>query len=401
VQRCESATSYLVPHLPNNEPDNFFRFQVPVIDPIHCTLTQFFRDATTYPSEPTTRVISFLLFSLFAAVLLVAGFESTRSSAKLVASSVAMLAFCSQFMGVSMALPFIWLPSYLFSYAYIPTPPASLAPRNVLLRILITSAITLIVAIVMMNSMKDTYPPTETHAAQQRPSHWLVSIIQYIFQITGLSTFAEQHKDQHPINWLFLIFQYFPIGMPLLWVSFGNQGKINANSKKLEVTMKSLKSSETAKRLYSMTTGILAFLHIVAIQTFLNHTYLSTSSTPSSFPFEPLLQLLKTSILYGGKNGNLRSLPAYFLLVEIISVTLTMGLFVAYEGGFQSLLLYLVGSVFIGPGASLCAFGMFKEMWYMEKLEKGLAVLKKEEESGKEKEKAKDGLKKKRQSKMA
>ncbi|KAJ3410815.1 hypothetical protein HDV05_003210 [Chytridiales sp. JEL 0842] len=338
TQKCDPFDStYLVPPTPANQAhDHFYRLNVPYLDTLHCWMTQFFMDAFRYPSYTVGNFVAQLIFSTFAGILLLVAIEASRSSAKLAAKSTAFVAFVSQALGASIAIPFVWLPSWLYSYAYVPASKRTpLAQPTVLLRTAVAVGVFLIISIVMIAVKPET--PT----------------------------------SEHPLTYFVLIFLYWPIVMPIVWTPIT---PTPTTLTKAETLKRAIQSSTTARKIYSSATGVLTILYIFTVQVYWrNISVLGYKSNP----LEPIWNLFNDAFLLGTAAPN--TLPAYFLLVDTLSLVVTMTIWVAHEGGVKSMAAFLVGCVFIGPGAAVCAYAMSLRMEETDRLE---AELKREKGKG-------------------
>ncbi|KAJ3011752.1 UNVERIFIED_CONTAM: hypothetical protein HDU68_001538 [Siphonaria sp. JEL0065] len=285
-------------------------------------------------AEATDGVILALIVSIALPFLTLVAVESTRGSSRGPCGSFSLIGSLSQMMGISLILPFIWLPSLTWSQpaAKANNPElfskVSLGSPTVINRIAIGLFLTASVALLL--------------------------------------------NPKNPVNFeiIVAIFQYLPTVLPLLWASFTLSKLAN---KKSTTIPEAQASSDRAIHIY------------YAIGIITSILYIYSCLVPLSLPLEDFLpsvyNLAKFAISHPSDRGQLMN---WFLFGEWISVSITSSIFIAFEsavlgdGWVLAPFLFLARGLLIGNGASLMLFAVWREKKIMERLRAALKGKKRE-----------------------
>ncbi|KAJ3410814.1 hypothetical protein HDV05_003209 [Chytridiales sp. JEL 0842] len=307
-----SYTCTLTPQQPLNTSDlPYLHTGLPYFDFISCFITQFFAAAQT--DKLYGQISMGLLAGPFLSILLLVGIESTRQHKSYTPlSSFALFGTLAQFIGVSIAFPLVWLPSFLTFYKAPTTqsPPAPLGPSAKIGRITIGIILFMGVCVVLGRTTGSTY------------------------------------------HVMLVVFQYFPILLPVIW----SKPLLSSASKQPAGALKgglaaALDSSRVAVSGFKILQLLTTIAHWRSILIFL-FTHPSPASAVSSF-----VEFVQTHPTQLDK----AQLPSFFFLVETISLVFSIGLFVCSESGLEGLGTYLVYTLLMGPGGALMTYCMGRE----------------------------------------
>ncbi|GBF94185.1 hypothetical protein Rsub_07172 [Raphidocelis subcapitata] len=146
---------------PKGPQPEFLRLGNPFLDGLHCLVTPFFLDCV---ATPVGRFWVLKTLEVCTPLVVFMALEESRSSARgLVRATVAVLAL-SQLLGVSVALPCLWVPSFLLLSR--PRVAGAFLPAGKVPAIVASQAITLAFTAVLVCAA--TFPP----AAAQRAVVW-------------------------------------------------------------------------------------------------------------------------------------------------------------------------------------------------------------------------------------
>ncbi|KAI9330063.1 hypothetical protein BDR26DRAFT_871769 [Obelidium mucronatum] len=305
----------LLPPPKFDQPDPFLRTHLPFIDGELCMITQTF-------AEATNREIMGLIASLVIPMWVLVAVESTRGTAKGPCGSFSIIGTISQVIGISIAIPSLWLPSFAWSQ------PIALAkqPENF-------SKVTL-GSVAIMNR------------------------IAFGFTLFTLSVFLVAFPA-FDYNITIAIFQYLPTLLPVLWASF----TLTSHAKNRSTTIPDAQaSSNRAKHIYY------ALIVVSTLQ------YISMCLIPLVFISNNETTIASLVRFAHSYPSDIRQLMNWFLLGEYISVTISILLFVSLEcvllgeNAIVACLLFLGRGLVIGNGASLLVFCVWREEKIMERL---------------------------------
>ncbi|ETW08487.1 hypothetical protein H310_01057 [Aphanomyces invadans] len=300
---------------PDGAPDPFLRLGVPSLDNQVCVLTQFFKDCRDFPSPLVATIANALLFGTALSNTVFVGFEATRSDSRGAAASASLTAFLMQYIGISVIIPAVWFPSFLYSHA---TPLAHQAPVS---------------------------RPAAISIAQPR---LLVFIALANVVVGAMLLYLGFAPDSSSYSIAFFVFQFLPIASPWLWPLFRST---TPSSVKDAVT-----SSVTATQIYYAFAVLFSLHHWVGF-------VVPLIFTPDTTPLSNLATLWAFLKKLPQES---RALPTWFLLLDGISLTATNALIVATEqqtfaSTVTSLLLFAAQSVVVGPGAAFMLFCASRE----------------------------------------
>ncbi|EQC35046.1 hypothetical protein SDRG_07286 [Saprolegnia diclina VS20] len=314
--RCVHAPYPLAPA--DGADDGFVRTGIVGMDNFLCIFTHFFLDSQASPIPSRVEMTNHLLSSALLGVALFMGLESTRQRARGPCAWPALTATMYQLLGISVVLPMMWIPSFLYSY------PQSLG--------------------------KAVAVPLPVHELTLGASPLLVTIA-FGTAAFGAIFFVMIHSTGLDFQRAFVIFQFwpsvFPLLLPLLRVLVSNP-----STKASATTV-----SRVASGLYRLFALALTLHH----WTFLVAPLVRRGSVA---PLRDLSAFLLSMPLDANQ-----AIPLWFLLVDAISLTTSMALLVVSESSSahglgraaRSLVLFMLATIALGPGAAFSLFCASRE----------------------------------------
>ncbi|KAI9330061.1 hypothetical protein BDR26DRAFT_922634 [Obelidium mucronatum] len=287
-----------------------------------CYLTQFFGEAMgNVPSEVIAKAIVSLVVTLSVAFLLLVAVESTRPTAKLFCKSFAVVGLLSQTFGISLVIPLLWFTSFLYSNT-IGLAKTAKSSGAVIMTSLGSVTILNRIAVGILG----------------------FNIVCWIVSVTPPMTSAFK-------TWM-LVFQYYPVYVVAGWAPFSLSAEARRTA---ETVPESRERSTQAINIFHLFGYILTIQYLKDIV-----TPIITSNNSRELVFDMVW------FLWHRPTEKLAIVP-WFLYVESFSLFVTATLFVAEEAAFLcanwaiSIISYFVGSLLIGPSASLMLFCAWRE----------------------------------------
>ncbi|KAF0690458.1 Aste57867_18190 [Aphanomyces stellatus] len=302
---------------PEGVADPFLRLGIPSIDNQVCGLTKFFEECRDYPTPLVALLTHALIFSPAISVGLFVSVEATRKLASGPASWASFISFLSQYLGISFAIPAVWFPAFLYSYAT----PLSL-PKS------------------------SKHAPTDVSLG----SPLLLGFIGAMSALQA-SVFLYLGFARGPhYGTFFFVFQFLPIVVPWLWPLLQLVGRRPSS------TEAASHASVAASQIYFTFAVFLALHHWIGFVAPL-------MTTPDATP-----QAILTTLLAFLREmpSTPQFLPTWFLLIDGLSLTLTSALVVAsQQANVATAVLVFLGffiqAIFLGSGATLMLFAGTRE----------------------------------------
>ncbi|KAJ3010148.1 UNVERIFIED_CONTAM: hypothetical protein HDU68_002301 [Siphonaria sp. JEL0065] len=326
----DNPFSLLPPPITNNA---FLRTNIPFVDTQMCFLTQFFVEAFgEMPSLLGSKLIISLVVGVSLPFWFLMAVESTRRSSVGPNAYFSLIGFLSQTFGISVTIPFVWLPFHLY-----PNPATTLQPHQTL------------------NPSLSKTMDVKTIASNSLGSVPILNRIAFGF--LGLNflcwLLGVTPTSSYNFKLFFWVFQYYPVWMVIGWASI----TLSKESRRPAIFMQEANvRSQQAVSNYERAALVFGVQHVFGI------------ILPIATSNDPVAVLTEMGQFLAQRPVEKLSLVPWFLYVEGVSLAVGSAvIFVASEAASLdgnwvfAVVSYFARALLIGPGASLMVFSAWRE----------------------------------------